>query len=234
MQRSSWMSLILGLITHGDGIVASDGRLFGPAVLELGKVVKPALVESDEFDKTFSLGKGRLIGAYAGLMKFAGKNVAMHIEEIFEASARGETEFSRIIAKLVEGIESKLSKIDEQEVVFGCRKVDVLVIGRKSPRKRQLEIARLRFAPSDGTISHIVNIDSAGKVIRHCLFGDDDAQAAANRLLMSNRAPMRNAAFLENLAMRAMNAGIEYSGPQRYGSERACGEAIFIQTIRAK
>ncbi len=201
------MSLILAMITSRDGIVASDGRRFGSARFEGGQIVEPALVESEEFDKTFSVGGGKVIGAFAGLMSFTGKDVAEHIDEIFQDSASTETELNVIAAKVAEGIKSKLSNINQQEVIFECRKLDVLLIGCRSQAKRELEIARLRFSPSNREIVVCVNIYSSGNQIYHALFGDDKATAIAHRLLSNNRAPNRNAGFLKKLALRAMSAG---------------------------
>jgi hypothetical protein len=87
------VSLILALLTSRDGIVASDGRRFGNAVLENRKVVKPAPIESEKFDKTFSLDGGRVVGAFAGLMCFSGKEIAEHIDESLQALATVETDF---------------------------------------------------------------------------------------------------------------------------------------------
>jgi len=228
------VSIVLGLIAARDGIVASDGRLFAPAMLENGKVVKPATIESEKFDKTFSLDRERLIGAFAGLMRFSGKDVGAHIDEILQSSAIAEGEFSRITRNLAEGLNSRLSNIDEREVIFDCRKLDVLLVGRKSPAKRELEIARLRFWPANGTMALGIDTCSAGNQVRHCLFGDDRAAAAANRLLSNNRAPNRNARFLKVLALRAISTGIKAAGPQPYGSEPACGGVTFTKRVHCK
>lgn len=61
------MSVIVAVVSGRDGVVASDGRRSSPAVLVDGRVEKPSIVESDEFDKTFALDCGKVIGAFCGL-----------------------------------------------------------------------------------------------------------------------------------------------------------------------
>jgi hypothetical protein len=228
------MSLILGLITSRDGIVASDGRRFGNAVLENGKVVKPAPIESEECDKTFSLDGGRIVGAFAGLMRFSGKEIRGHMDESLQALATVETDFVGIAKKLADVITSKLINIDQQEVIFDCRKLDVLIVSSKWTAKARLELAKLRFSPNNGEINSSIEVFSPDGPPWHSLFGDDRATAAAHRFLSNNRARNRDSFFLRTIALRAMKVGIKACGTQPFGAELACGERVFTRDIHCK
>lgn len=224
------MSVIVARISSRDGVVASDGRRFGSARFENGKIVQPASVESDEFDKTFCLDGGTLIGAFAGLMSFSGKSIAQHIQEIFDQSGCAETEFAGVVTNLEKRMRSNLDQIAEQEVIFDCRKLDVLLAGGKSLTRRELRIAAVRFFPSNGTITSQTDIISADhRMIQYYLFGEDKARAAANRLLGANTAPTRDSKFLETLAIRAVEAGIRATGIHPYGCQPACGGKVFTK-----
>jgi len=223
------MSVIVALISARDGVVASDGRRFGSALFANGKIVQPASVESEEFDKTFCLYGGKLIGAFAGLMSFSGRNIAQHILEIVDNSGCATTEFSSIADKLEQGMISKLGQIGEQEVIFDCRKLDVLLAGGKSLTRREFRIAAFRFFPRNGTIISQRDIVVADKAIRYYLYGEDKARTAADGLLGANSAPNRDANFLKTLASRAVEAGIRAAGNHPYGSQAACGGKVFTK-----
>jgi hypothetical protein len=228
------VSLILALLTSRDGIVASDGRRFGNAVFDNGTLVTPAPIESDDFDKTFSLDGGEVVGAFAGLMRFSGKDISEHVDESLQPLLAEKKDLLAIAKELSDGIKAKLTNIDPQEVVFDCRKLDVLILSGKWAPKGRLELAKLRFSPHNGAII------SGSEVVRpegqpwHSLFGDDHATATAHRFLSSNRARNKDAFFLRTLALRAMNVGINACGAQPYGPEPACGGKLFARRIRRK
>ena len=228
------MSLILALITSRDGIVASDGRRFGNAVFDKGTLVTPAPIESEEFDKTFSLDGGEVVGAFAGLMGFSGKDISQHVDESLQSLLAEKKDFLAIANELSDAIKSKLTNIDQQEVVFDCRKLDVLMVSGKWAPKGRLELAKLHFSPNNGAILSSSEVISPGGQPWHSLYGDDHATAAAHRLLSSNRARNKDAFFLRTLALRAMNVGVNACGAQPYGPEPACGGKFFAKQIRWK
>jgi hypothetical protein len=225
------MSIILGLVTSRDGIVMSDGRMFGSALLDNGKVVEEASIKSEEFDKTFCLDQGRLIGTLAGLMQFSGKKVSEHIEDIWQTSAKSKTEFTDIANELCEGLKGKLTNINPNDVVFECRKIDLVLIGRMTATKRQLVMGRFRFSPMNNQMSFSADMFPGEKLIKYCTFGDEKAQAAVARVMTENKTSNRYATFLKILANRSIRAGIKRSGCQPYGSEPACGGRTFTQVI---
>ena len=89
------MSVIAALISKRDGVIASDGRKFGSTYLVNGLPSKPLKVESDDFDKTFSLAGGKIIGAFCGLLEFGERTIAEHIQEITRDSFTSERTFMR-------------------------------------------------------------------------------------------------------------------------------------------
>src|SRR6266446_3627947 len=121
------MSIIAALISHRDGMVASDGRIFAPALLENGRVVRTATIESDTFDKTFAIGNGQVIGAFAGLVRFSGKTVADHILEIGTDSLNQRHDLGSLGDDLQRAIRMRLQLIDRDEVIFSERRLDVLL-----------------------------------------------------------------------------------------------------------
>jgi hypothetical protein len=70
--------------------------------------------------------------------------------------------------------------------------------------------------------------------LARALFGDDQATAAANRFLSSNRKLNKDAFFLKTLALQGMKVGIKACGTQPFEAERACGDNVYFKTIRSK
>jgi hypothetical protein len=231
--KSTHMSIIVALISTRDGVVASDGRHFGSASLENGKIVQPAIVTSAEFDKTFSLDSGKLIGAFAGLMSFSGKNIGQHIAEIIANSVDGK-DCSIITVTIEQEMKRRLARINDREVSFDQRKLDILLVVGENLTRRQLKIASLRFIPDNGIVSSQKEIVSAEQFNRYYVHGEDKAKVAATRIFKQNSAPNRDPKFLRSLAIRAVEAGIRAAGSHSYGSERACGGKVFTKSTAYK
>ena len=66
------MSVLVAVISQDHGVVASDGRRFGSAVVNFasGELNRPAEVETDGFDKTFAVRGGQIVGAGCGVLEF--------------------------------------------------------------------------------------------------------------------------------------------------------------------
>jgi hypothetical protein len=221
------MSVIVALISTLDGIVASDGRMFGSARLESGRVVTPAQVESETFDKTFVLAGGRLVGAFAGLMQFSGKTVAEHAAEAADELATKESNLDIFVRHLAAEISTRLEGVDRNEVIPAYRKLDMLLVGGAHFTRADMRIVSLSFLPQDDRIVTETNTVWADRRNQYFVHGEDRARAAAVMTLNSNRAPNRDAPFLKKLSLRAVQAGIAASGVNPHGTERACGGQTY-------
>jgi hypothetical protein len=229
------MSVIVGLASAYQGVVASDGRRFAPGRVEGGKVVQIGPMDSDEFDKTFAIGDGTVVGAFAGLMCFSGKDIGEHVREIFGNGNCAKAGFAGVVATVQKEMESRLSGSDEAEVVFRFRKLDLLLVAGKSLSRKEHQIAALRFFPRAGSIRSELELITPNGGLRFYVFGEDNARAAACRWLKANDSPNKSLTFLTTLASRAVKAGINKAGCHPDGgSQAACGGNIFTKSTRYK
>jgi len=224
------MSIIVALISEKDGIVASDGRLFGPAMFENDQVIQPAAIESDEFDKTFSLGEGRLIGAFSGLTHFSGKNIREHVEEVIVPLLHSTTSFEALSLELEKEFYSRFIQIDSHEVILPCRKLEMLLVAGNNLNRSEMRIRSIRFIPKGNEIVKESNIFAADKTRnRYVVGGDMQAGRAAMDVLGGRIAIEKDSAFLKKLAKQAIQAGIVATGAHPLGIDPACGGSIFVQ-----
>jgi hypothetical protein len=223
------MSVIVALISNRDGVVVSDGRLFGSALLDNGRVTQPASIESDEFDKTFSLGRGKLIGAFSGLMRFSGKTVSEHVSEVAVPLLCRPVDLQTLTKEIEKEITQRLAHIDDREVIFPCRRLDMLLVAGMNLSRSEIRIVSIRFYPKDNVMTWETDTVAADRANRYCVRGEDHAAAAADRLLANNHAPNRDAAFLKKLATKAVQSGIRAAGTHPHGSDPACGKKIFVR-----
>jgi hypothetical protein len=105
---------MVGVTSREGGVVASDGRRFNSTDVnfETGKAIRPATIATDDFDKTFALDGGRIIGVACGLLEFSGQTIARHLTSIIETSSHGN-EFTELIEELATGISARLRVVDE-------------------------------------------------------------------------------------------------------------------------
>jgi hypothetical protein len=223
------MSIIVALISKQDGAVASDGRLFGSARISNGTLTSPATIESDTFDKTFTLVGGKIIGALSGLMSFSGNTVSNHISEIVTPLIYNECDFYSLAGKLELDLKKRLTQIDDQEVIFHCRKLDVLLVGSADLTRSNMCIISIRIFPQQNIIMSERERVEAGDQKRFYVRGEDKAVSAAVRLFAKDKAPNKDPAFLKRLATNAIRIGIRAAGNHPYGTAPACGGSIFTK-----
>ena len=224
------MSVIVALISGRDGVVASDGRYFKPAHFHNGVVKQPASIESNDFDKTFSLDGGKLIGAFSGLMLFSNKSVSEHVSDIASPLLSRPVDLPALTTEIEKQMTKELTSIDEKEVIFRCRQLDLLLVGDEKLSRSEMRIVSIRFYPEGHVITSKRDTNTADRKLRYVVRGDDKAAAAAARgVLDCNNAPNRDLAFLRKLATRAVQFGIRATGTHEHGSDQACGGTIFVQ-----
>jgi hypothetical protein len=221
------MSIIAAVISTRNGIVASDGRIFGPVHIENGKPVGLAQIKSDAFDKTFSLTDGRVIGAFCGLMEFSGQTSSEHIREIVANSP--DVTLASLVTKVRNELEIRLAGIPQQEVIFTSRNIDLLLLGTNQCKRPEMQIVAISFFPQNDKILSKIETLPAGKTNRYYVYGEDRAKQAASHVFNKNQAPNKDATFLRKLTTQAIQIGIKTAGPHQHGTERSCGGNIFFQ-----
>ena len=149
------MSVIVGVISARDGAVASDGRRFNSVTVTNGVPDRPVAVDSDEFDKTFSLYGGKIVGVWCGLLGFSGRTVAQHIAEIVGDSVPTATRFRTVFEQVAQGLSKRLKEIDNAEVDPSARSIDLILVGGEELTRSNIRIAsaRLRTDEPRPTIS---------------------------------------------------------------------------------
>jgi len=234
-KREEAMSVILALLSGRDAVVASDGREFRSARLDrvTGKVLQRAQVARGDFDKTFVLFGGKVVGAFSGLTRFSGKTVGEHIVEIVGEGRRTPRSLAAVGKAVKEELIARLSNVSPDEVLPDCRKVDVLLAGGAQLTRHHFQIARLRFAPSHGGLGVLCQDDFVGHrrgdTMRYAMFGDDKASAAGSRLAEANQSRKTDRKFMLDLATRAIEAGIAACGVHPSGDAPSCGGKVFLR-----
>ena len=223
------MSVIIAVISSRDGAVASDGRIFGPASFDNERVTQPATIEQENFNKTFSLDSGKLIGAFAGLIRFSGKTVSEHISDIASPLFSHSRELQSLVAEIRTKLIQRLLTISPEEVIFSCRNLNLLLVAGMTLTRSDTRIVSMKFYPQNNTIVGEIEFVSAGSTLRYYVRGDAQACASAGTFLANNRAPNRDTAFLKKLATQAVQIGIKGAANHPYGSNAACGGGIFTQ-----
>ena len=223
------MSIIVAIVSTRDGVVASDGRRFASAWLENGCVVKPATIESEVFDKTFALDGNKIVGAFCGLMSFSGQSIAEHIAEIVSPPIPSGAQFAPIVEKIAAEVARKLHCVADREVIFACRKLDLLLVAGESLTRSGLCIASVRVHPANSAVKADTAITRADSSNRYWIYGDDRAVAGARTVFEANHAPNRDVDFLTRLADQSVRAAISAAGSHPHGSETACGGQVFLR-----
>ena len=225
------MSVILALVSARDAIVASDGREFDSAYWENGQLVRKAQVSRDDFDKTFMLFGGKVVGAFASLTEFGGKTVGEHIVEISGKHGSELGSLADVGMAVKKELIARLSFVSPNEVLPDHRKVDLLFAGGAQLTRRDFQIARLPFAPNPGGTGVLCQEDMVPHrredTMRYAVFGDGKASTEGSRLLERNQSREMDRQFMLDLATRTIKAGISACGIHPQGDAPSCGGKVF-------
>ncbi len=230
------MSIIIGFITKQFGLIASDGRQFGSAKLENGHLKEKAQIISEAFDKTFSLKEGKIIGASAGLTTFENKKISEHLEELTQKEWADSISVEENIRNTINSFSIQLQNVDNAEVLFEHRKVDIILI---SSKKLGLVIYSYRLFPCQDkqeiqiSFERIPDAKKVPGLVHWKLFGDDSAQASAIKYIdRAFKKPNRNIKFLMTTIKKSISVGIKNAKIHPYGDELSCGGQIFTRHIK--
>jgi hypothetical protein len=227
------MSIIIALISTRCGVVASDGRRFSSAVPDKGI---PAEVELDNFDKTFSLLEGKVIGAFAGLLEFSGRTIREHIVETASAWSDSSEDYESLVQKIKRDMQEKLFKIRDDEVGFIYRTLDMLLVAGDRVAGNNPKLFAIRFEPRNGLIiaDGPETVESSPRHIGQRIRGVPEARDGAEKALSLKRNKKIDIEYLEALVRRGIKSGIFSAKSHPYGTEQACGGSIFIQRLGAR
>jgi hypothetical protein len=215
-------------------LVASDGRLHSGAYYENGTIISNSKVIQDQYDKTFELVNGRLIGCVAGTMEFDGKKVGQHLLELLIDMRKNES----IVFDLCDGLKNKLEEVRSDEIAYCFRKVDLMLIHSVTGAKKDLKIYAIRFSPKNDLSSIEYEIKEVYPEIEgHVawqLFGDDLSQKAVDCYLHNELKKMVEVTEqgLRSLMYKAVRLGIKESGVFSQGVDKSCGGKVFVKSIK--
>lgn len=228
------MTIIIGFVTKSSAVVASDGRISSGAYYEGKFLQRKSEVKSDEFDKTFSLKNGKLIGAVSGTMSFQGKKTSDHIASLVEEYDSVQYSLQELAEYVCEGIKTGLLKVSDDEILFRFRSIDLILIGSKSDSDSTYEIKSCRIKPNDTNTSIDYNIDTKDPVkdnLTHWqIFGDDTSQAIVNTFLQNEIGLLKvhNKKNLRSISYKAISLGIKNSTISKSGDHQTCGGKVFV------
>ncbi len=223
------MSIIAAFVSGEAGLVASDGRIFTPAIFNSKRVLKQAEIEQNDFDKTFNF-NNYIIGAFCGLIRFNGLTTSNHIIEILSTITEPAGNFENTCHTFGDNFRARLLSISPDEVLFNFRTVDILLVRRIS--KKVMGVVKMRFLPNHSDICIESNLSNIKKdTNRYFLFGNDRAQKGAINVFTANTAKNHDSNFLSKLITKAIQAGITSSGQNKFSPEKECGGIIFKKQI---
>jgi hypothetical protein len=224
------MSIIIALVSSRGGVVASDGRRFTSAFPDKGILAE---IEQDNFDKTFSLFGGKVIGAFAGLLEFSGRTVREHISEIAPSRLDSSGDSEALANAIKHDLQEKLSIIRVEEVGRTYRRLDLLIVAGDRLSANNLKIFVIRFEPRNGIIVAEAPeiVCSSTHRIEQRFGGDPLAIAGAKEAMNVKRHEKINIGYLEGLVRRGIKGGIHSCGTHSFGTERTCGGGPFIRRL---
>ncbi|MFY9556609.1 MAG: hypothetical protein WAV47_17995 [Blastocatellia bacterium] len=223
------MSVIAALISTRDGTVASDGRQFTSVWLHNNVPSEPPGIATDDFDKTFSLDGGKIVGAFCGLVKFSGATIAEHIRDITNGCFSKGATFGQVVERVEQQLTSRLNEINCSEVIPSYRNVDLVLAGGVQLARREMRIAAMRFCWLSDGVSPTKEIVAADKNNRFYVYGEDLAAGTAAKTFKDSQVSDRDADFLMRLTTEAVTAGIMNCGIDKNGIHPACGGRVFIR-----
>lgn len=226
------MSIVLGIISKSCAIVAGDGRVTIEDISEVNGVQqKEKKVRNDDFNKTFSLLNGQIIGCCAGLMEFEGKSIGGHLEEM-----TNQTDYIFSIDSVCETMKNRLKAISEDEVGLFHRKLDLVLIYKTNENPKAYELHSVRFFPNhQNTEIEIQKFESVStskiNKVWWQIYGDDSARSAVSALLEKeiNQRVKVDKKNLIALSKRLIRLGI--SRASKIKNIKTCGGEVFVKTI---
>lgn len=129
------MSIIAALCTETFGAVVSDGQLNSPAEFDSSKnVLKRSIIESKEYDKTFTISEDKIIGAIAGILKTKDAEV-IDLVRNYISSLEINNPIDTLVEQISDFLKTILNNLTPQEALFEYRVLHLILIGKVSTGK---------------------------------------------------------------------------------------------------
>lgn len=210
------MSVAIALAMEAFGLVMTDGR----------RVESDGRSTRDDYDKTFAIDNPRLIAASVGLLEFAGLTVAQHVQQIADAGGSCLTSLQAACLHIGARLAERLDNINETEVGFQHRKLELLFVGRCQLANGNVRICSVELHPDLGKQRIEKTVKLWESVDYYVTVGDE---AARDRIGL--RMPQPEKRFLLNDIGHAkhrltevMTEAIAHCGPHPvYPHILACG-----------
>ena len=229
------MSVIVSLVSSKGAIVASDGRMYGPAVFrEWGLVEIPSKILSDEHDKTFKLERLGLCSTFCGLMSFSGRSIPEHVNELASSICLEVIDTWDIAETIGNGMKGRLENVDANEVGVAFRTIDLLFSGRQVKGGGPGTVA-IRLASEGKSIGIESKTFHANGGWAYCSAGDDLAKAECLQFLDRTKQAGTQGlgtSTLGTLARKTIRRGIKKSGLYKGNGCPSCGGKTFVKQIR--
>ncbi len=225
------MTVIVALISKKDGFVASDGRIFSPVYIQDGKTVGTAQISNDYFNKTFCLYNGKIVGCFAGIMKFSEKTISEHVSEIENSSLFSD--IGSFKDELKGEMLNRLTAISCQEIIFCRRKLNVVLVGGKNLKRSDMRIISLEFYPDGKQIGCrekvVKSEDIPSNQLGFYTQGDAKAISKVKELISHNGTGITTANRLEEFIKTLVKEGIMAADyhPDGNGTDCSCGGKLF-------
>ena len=226
------MSIISAYISPRSGVVASDGRMFAPAYYTDGQLLQSACIEREDFDKTFDLRHGKVVGAFCGLVSFGCQTIGDHARRIADVAGQSCRDLTSLATVIAEGLRTALDAVEPDEVSPEFWSIELLLAGGHSFRRSDVRTVHLRLAPDQGatqTSVDEVHPDRGRKWFY--VAGDCPAQHAAKSVFQADVDARQGTAYLTRTALAAIADGIRATGPHPSGTQPACGGQTFARAV---
>ena len=218
------MSVAIALAMEAFGLVMTDGR----------RVESDGRSARDDYDKTFAIGNPHLIAASVGLLEFSGLTVGEHIRQVAEVDGTELTTLQDVCLQIGERLATRLGSINETEVGFQHRKLELLFVGRGRLTSGNPRICSVGLYPnpSNQRIERTVQLWQPADYF--VTVGDD---AARSRIGLRMPKPERRFLLADiNHARKrltdVMTEAIAHCGPHPlYPHMPACGGVPHVQVL---
>jgi hypothetical protein len=191
------VSVILAIRSTHAVVVAADSQR-----------VSSAGTSEAPHQKVLHVGRST-VGAFAGLLEFSGKDTASHIHDPTTVGNVNPTTGIELIAAHLTPL---LEDVDESEVAFLHRRLDVILASRR-------EIASVGFFPERDT--HSIRVERAANGLWLVAGANAAAKAARERLSRETDICGLRRNMLRHLANSVTDAAIAAGGPHQYWPDMA-------------
>jgi len=206
------------------GLVVTDGR----------RVESDGSSVRDDYNKTFTIGNPHLIAASVGLLEFSGLTVGEHVRQVAEVDGTEPTTLQGACFRIGERLATRLGSIDETDVGFQHRRLELLFVGRGRLTSGNPRICSVGLYP-DPSNQRIERAVQLWEPADYFVTVGDDAARSRIRLRMPKPERRFLLADINHARCRltdVMTEAIAHCGPHPlYQHIPACGGVPHVQVL---